>query len=54
VVVHTIAAGKFHSLALKNGTMWSFGIYRYGEFGTATSNGTSNANPSPTGGRGWS
>ena len=44
-----IAAGKYHSLALKSdGTLWSFGRNDYGEMDTPFLFGTSYANPAPT------
>ncbi len=47
--VTAIAAGSGHSLALKgDGTLWTFGANYYGQLGTTTNNGTSNANPTPT------
>ncbi|MCE9623173.1 MAG: RCC1 repeat-containing protein [Actinomycetia bacterium] len=47
--VRAIAAGGSHSLVLKtDGTLWSFGINRFGELGYSDNNGTNVPNPSPT------
>ncbi len=46
--VIAIAAGRFHSLALKSdGSLWSFGLNVSGQLGTVTNSGTNSANPSP-------
>jgi len=44
-----IAAGVYHSLALRaDGSLYAWGSNQYGQLGTATNSGTSNANPAPT------
>ncbi|MBI4883248.1 MAG: hypothetical protein HY826_04255, partial [Actinobacteria bacterium] len=47
--VAAIAAGAFHSLALKgDGTLWTFGWNSSGQLGTAVNSGTTTPNPTPT------
>jgi len=44
-----IAAGVYHSLGLRaDGSLYAWGSNQYGQLGTATNSGTSNANPTPT------
>jgi alpha-tubulin suppressor-like RCC1 family protein len=48
-VSSTIAAGLYHSLALKDdGSLWTFGSNVYGQLGRTTDLGAQEANPTPT------
>jgi alpha-tubulin suppressor-like RCC1 family protein len=48
VITH-IATGAYHSLvATSSGQLYGFGLNNYGQLGSATNNGTSNPNPTPT------
>jgi hypothetical protein len=43
-----VAAGQYHSLGLRaDGSLWAWGYNRYGQLGTTTNSGTTNANPTP-------
>ncbi|MFT4186901.1 MAG: hypothetical protein QM613_06730 [Micrococcaceae bacterium] len=52
-----IAAGYYHSLGIKNGQLYAWGINNNGQLGTTTNSGTSTANPTPilidSGSTGW-
>jgi alpha-tubulin suppressor-like RCC1 family protein len=44
-----VAAGQYHSLGLRaDGTLWAWGLNRYGQLGNATGTGTAAANATPT------
>ncbi|MFT4186036.1 MAG: hypothetical protein QM613_02240, partial [Micrococcaceae bacterium] len=42
-----IAAGFSHSLGIKNGVLYAWGINQYGQLGTTTNSGTTTANSTP-------
>src|SRR5579864_7739964 len=43
-----VSASSGHGLALKNdGTVWAWGLNRYGELGNTTNNNNSGPNPTP-------
>ncbi|MFT4245492.1 MAG: hypothetical protein QM571_03085, partial [Micrococcaceae bacterium] len=53
-----ISAGQYHSLGIKNSTLYAWGGNNYGQLGTTTNSGTANRNPTPilldSGSTGWS